>query len=208
MLRAARVNAGRTTSLIRTGGRSVPFTRRDELKNIDLNFGAQFPIGTATGTLALLNPIAQGTDASTRIGRKVMMKSLYIRMSVAKSATSVGESPLRVLVVYDKQANGLLAAATDILTSPDRITSQMNLGNGDRFKVILDKEFRFGSLDNTSVYFKKYAKLNLPMTFNAGTTAVVGAIQTGSLIMLTYSNGNLLTVSPTHFIETRLRYSD
>lgn len=208
LVRASKFNSARVTSI------RAPFVVRrptDELKNLDLNFGNQFQFGLATSVSALLNPIAVGNDASTRIGRKVVMKSLFIRMHVAKSATSTGESPLRMLIVYDSQTNAgpALPLGTDVVTTPDRMTSQMNLANSGRFKVILDREWRFGSADNTTLYFKKYIKLpDLPVMFNTVATATITAIQTGSLVMYTWHNGGLTVSNPTHFIETRIRYSD
>ena len=63
-------------------------------------------------TITVLNDVAQGTTAITRLGRKILMKSVLVQGTLTNSS---GQG--RILIVYDRQANGVAPAATDVLTS-------------------------------------------------------------------------------------------
>lgn len=206
----------RSSALYRTGGRYVNRASRKsamaiagmEAKNIDDNvvLATAFPTGTTTGQLLLLNGIAQGTTATSRIGRKIMMKSLLIRLAIAKSATQTGEGAVRCMVVYDSQANATAPAVTDIL-QVDNISGVMNLNNADRFKVVMDKVFNFGAVDHTSVVYTKYKKIALETKFNNGSAGTVGDIQTGSMYLLTHNIG-ITTAPPIGSFYVRIRFYD
>lgn len=184
-------------------------SRGGELKNIDVaTLGSTlWPIGQATAVVTLLNGVAQGTTPTSRIGRKILQQSLFLRVQLAKSPTMTGESPLRILVVQDMQANGAAPAGTDVLAS-NEITSPMNLNNVERFKVILDKEFKLGAIDCTACAYKWYKKFKLPVAFNTGSTGNITDITTGSLYMLTFSNGLFATTAPSGEVYTRIRFTD
>lgn len=179
-----------------------------ESKNVDVQLlaAAVFPPATATGTVTLLNGVAQGTTANQRIGRKLIMKSILMRIGVSKQPSTAGEGLMRLLVIYDAQTNAAIPLATDILQIND-ISSPMNLNNSDRFKVILDKTWNIGSVDNTSYIRALYKKCKLETKFNNGGGATVGDIQTGGLFALTYCTG-LTTATVAGQVYSRIRYYD
>jgi len=110
------------------------------------------------------------------------------------------------MLVYDMQANATAPVATDILQS-DNIGGLTNLNNANRFKIIMDKEFKFGSVDQTTLVYKKYLKCKLPTQFNSGSAGTIGDIQTGSIYLVTYSP-NLGTALPGGLVSVRVRFSD
>lgn len=196
--------------LFRTGGRlpQERFPRTGELKNIDTVFA---PIALGAGaTRNLLNGLQPGTSATSRLGRKIFMKSMQLRFHAEPVGTTVGvPTPIRVLIVFDTQTNALMPAVTDVVVS-DNIYAHMNLQNGDRFKVILDKEFKLGTSaigTDLIINWKKFRRLNLVTTFNSGNLADVTDIQTGSLIMLCWQLG-LTTTAPTSVMNSRIRFTD
>ena len=83
-------------------------------------------------TITVLNDVAQGTTAITRLGRKILMKSVLVQGTLTNSS---GQG--RILIVYDRQANGAAPAATDVLTS-NTIMAIQNLDNRDRFIILAD----------------------------------------------------------------------
>ena len=103
-----------------------------ERKNID-DSSAKWASTSAGWSINCLNDVAQGTTAITRIGRKILMKSVLVQGLLA---TNTGNSA-RVLIVYDRQPNGALPAATDVLTS-NTIMAAQNLDNRDRFLILAD----------------------------------------------------------------------
>lgn len=194
---------------IRTGGWANP-SKGGELKFSDNQFTNQPPITSDAffATNRLLNTIANGTDASSRIGRKITIKSLLVRFSVSLQATSTGGSPVRILVVYDKQANAVAPAITDILLT-DAFTSQNNLSNRDRFVTIFDNITQPVSVgDCYQVAGNLYKSLNLETVYNAGTDATIGSITSGSIYLFT-AQANGVAVAPLNVLfKTRVRYSD
>ena len=126
-----------TRQSIATGGWAPKQT--GELKFIDFT-GGNNPSASSSGFTAseLLNGITTGATATTRIGRKINLKSLYLRYTVGLTASSTGGCQFRILVVYDKQTNGNTATITDILLS-DEFKAPNNLSYRDRFVVLADE---------------------------------------------------------------------
>lgn len=207
---------GSALAPLRTGGYFGLYTRRgrEELKVIDTQV-VTAPL-LAAGTVTLCNGVAQGTDFTDRIGRKVNVKSIHLKYYI--QAYNSVDVPLgdiiRVMLVWDSQTNGALAAVGDILTAAD-VLSGVNLTNRDRFKVLFDKRHTMGAIeytaaapvagDTTPRFAQRYIKCNMPVIFG-GTGATVGSIQTGSLILLT-----MTASSSTGFAgnaRIRVRFSD
>jgi len=201
----------------RTGGfRGVqgPLRRaKDERKVIDVD-PANY-VADTTGSVTLLNGIATGTDFTDRIGRKIRMKSFYIRGVVRPIDATIGNTLARLIIVYDMQTNGAAPAITDVLKSASP-SSQLNMNNRDRFRILIDKQYPIGATSDVATQsfagsptvhqIKKYKKLNLEVLFN-GTTNAVGSIATGSIYMITIgdqvaNNGGQFNVS------TRIRFED
>lgn len=196
---------GAFRGLARTGGR-LP-TSIHELKDITTKSSAVIQLAT-TGSSTLINAIPQDSTASGRVGRRVVMKSLLLRFAGSMAATSAGASPIRIMVVYDSQTNATAAPLTDVVLTDD-ITSPMNLSNSRRFKILCDDLIPcLGTGGPQAFAWTKYIKMNHGVEFNAGTTAVIGAIQTGSLAVYVWQNGNIITTVPGHALVARVRYAD
>lgn len=163
-----------------------------------------------TGSVTLLNGVAQGQDLTDRIGRKFSMKSILLRFTVIYGAAAVSGSIARWLIVYDKQTNGVAPAVLDVLTvgSP---TAFNNLTNRDRFIVIYDKIHNIGTgpaNDNGFSYVMKYRKCNLETT-NGGTGATVASIATGGLFLIGVSDRPAGTTAPRfESASVRVRFTD
>jgi len=141
--------------VVRTGGAYDRFgssSRGEELKYLDL---VQAVVGVnTTGYLASLNPVAQGTGAQNRIGRKITIKSLQMKMGLLLGgSTSTGSTSevFRVLLVWDKQCNGVLATRDDILGPSATYQSFQYLENGDRFKILRDNKYTLVKAAGVSV---------------------------------------------------------
>lgn len=191
------------------------YTRRgrNELKVIDTNT-ALTPFA-ATGALQLINGVATGTDYTDRVGRKIIMRSLYMRIFIYPTITTNSQNGTtsRCLVVYDTQPNNAPPAVADIL-QVNTYDAPMNLSNRDRFKVLYNHYvftpafvYAAASLTNGDPIprmFKCYKKINLPTIFS-GTGSTIGSIQTGSVYVLLQSNNDLTTSADGWF---RIRFED
>lgn len=204
------------TAMVRTGGnynqvrkRRNPRTGRylvgsgPERKFVDTVLGnvttSTLSIGTnsagdsGTPTLVpgqLLNGLLQGTDSTTRIGRKIIMTSIQGRITLTCQNNAAGAIPagtlggqVRLIVFMDNQTNGLIPALSDVMLNATNqfIQSPYNLNNRERFRVLYDKIRMIDPQNQQSCYFKLYKKLNAPVIFNAGNAGTVADIQTGSI---------------------------
>lgn len=167
------------------------------------NFGA-----TTFSAATLLNGLHQGATAATRIGRKITMKSLLIRYSIALAPTSVGGSPARILVVYDKQPNLLTAAITDILLAND-FHSPNNLNNSDRFITVFDHISEpISTQNNYSVSGVLYKKLGLETMYKDTDNGDITDITTGSLLAFVACNSGITIATGAVGSLTRMRFID
>lgn len=91
-------------------------------------------------TGGLVENIAQGTTQSTRIGRKINVKSIQIKGVTAPSVLNTTTQNVCVIyLIWDKQCNGAYPAVTDIFDSASSFpVARINMANSERF-VILKK---------------------------------------------------------------------
>lgn len=219
----ARVQYSGSMVPMRTGGYRP---NRVERKVSDITT-ATYQVNT-TGSITLLAVPVLGSDFNQRIGRKILLKSVYIRGFVATepalaptAATSAAAQQVRMMIVSDMQPNGSAPAITDILVAATA-SSQLNLNNRDRFRIITDKTYVLGPYNNVTtatqatqiasgaqiINIKKYKKLNLEMIFNATNGGTIADIASGALFMVwigsTAASGN----DANAIVSTRVRYAD
>lgn len=187
---------------------------------------AQFQMNT-TGQFTLLAAPIPGSDYTNRIGRKTLIKSVYIRGLVScelgdQDGPTVGTSGAqlgRLILLADMQPNGAAPAVTDVLVAASSY-SQLNLNNRDRFRIYCDKCFNIdayaysttatsavASLSN-SHQVKKFKKLNLETIYNAGTSGTITDIQSGALYMLTIGSLPAGANDCTAAVSVRVRFID
>ena len=208
----------------------APFTRavaNTEQKAFDIA-QATYNIST-TGSVTLLAYPITGADYNARIGRKIKLKSLYVRGRVGLEAAFAGAQPIvavaqqvRMMIVYDMQPNGVLASVTDILNTADP-SSQLNLSNRERFKIVAERMWTFDPLiyttaggsvgyvawNNTMRGVKLYQKMGFDMTFNAVNGGSIADIASGALLMVWIGSVAAGANTDTNFIgTTRVRYAD
>lgn len=184
-----------------------------ERKTIDVDTATYN--GDTTGSVQLLNGVAAGTDFTDRIGRKIIMRSLFIRGLVFPNDDTSSHQLVRVVVVYDMQSNGAAPTIANVYKAVDGL-AQVNLNNRDRFKILVDKTFAVAKVDNsagaswagspTTHKFKIYKRLKHEVLFN-GTTAAIGSIATGSVYLLTFGTSPSATGSYV-MATSRIRFED
>lgn len=190
-----------------------------ELKFLDvastggIAFGNDNTGATGAVSFVLLNGSVPGTGATNRIGRKISMKSLFVRFYYdANSTTSSGY--LRSMIVYDMQANGVAPTAADLFSGGGTpfITMLTNMDNRDRFKIIHDRTLYISAgtavSDSNMKYYKKYFKWKngLNVIYNAGSAGTVADIQTGSLYLVVMSCHSTANLNAR--VESRVRFAD
>jgi len=136
------------------------------------------------------------------------MRSLDLRWTANLSPTSIVGSPIRVLVIYDKQSNAALPAILQIVNTNDFL-SPMNLSNSDRFTVIRSFYTEPLSVNNNySVSGHEYIKMDLEAIYNDTNGGTIADIQTGSIILLVAQDSNITTAGPFFSFISRIRFDD
>lgn len=122
----------------------APSGKGPEWKQCDVT-GGTISLPTATGGWSnpvLINAITSGSGVTNRLGRKVLMRKLVLRCSDQWNLNTMvisGYSPIRVVVVYDREPTGALPSVLDIFDVAS-ILSNNNLTNSDRFQIIVDTQ--------------------------------------------------------------------
>lgn len=179
-----------------------------------------------TGTFTLLCNPSVGADMTNRVGRRITIKSAYIkgRLQVEGAATpnnvQVGAQHCRFILFMDYQPNGAAPLVTDLLVSATP-ASHLNLNNRDRFKILSDKEWvldpfilsntatqSYASTSGVSKFVKKFKALNEDVVFSTS-TASIADITSGALYMFWIGSQAAGANTDANFIgATRVRYSD
>lgn len=210
-----RTTSGRDLAPLRTGGFYGLYDKRgrSELKTNDIATQTITPIPTA-GSITLLNGVAQGTDYTQRIGRKVEMMSLLMRFwffPISSASGAFGDY-VRVIVFYDNQTNAAAPVVGDV-TATGAVLDPLNLNNRDRFTVLCDKTYTFNPVQYTatlptggnpvSKQLKIYKKMRKEVIYG-GTGATVGSINSGGLFLYLQSSLGVIQTEYT----SRVRFLD
>lgn len=151
-----------------------------------------------------LNGIDIGNTVNTRIGNKVMMKSIQIKGMI--DANNYSDFPdalpsvlVKVALVWDKQTNGAQLNAEDVyqVSGGLPVLSMRDIEFSERFTVLkewmLEVDWTNSQTDGTNtasvagqkVYFDCYKTLNIPVKYKA-TGGTVSSIMDNSLHMIAF----------------------
>jgi len=191
-----------------------------ELKYVDTAFAATG--FNTTGSVNCVNLLAVGDDNTTRDGRQIVNKSLQIQGMVYPQDDTTVNSFVRYLVVWDAQPNsGAIATPAQILTSASSYAFT-NLDNRERFTILKDRRMAVGrvQVDTTATQsygiavgpgcqvVNEYIDLKALKTIYSGTTAAIGSIATGALLLFFIGDTASGTSTPIFVGTTRLRFTD
>lgn len=215
--------SGKSFGKYQASGRAKP-----EKKNIDKDIGAAITTcpTLTTATPVLLNTYTAGTGGTNTLGRRVVNTSLCLRMTIAQPTISgvgtAGPTAVRVVVVYDKEANGAAPATTDVFQTAivANASSMMNLNNSHRFTIIMDEKFCFGQLVITGApasaasaptcyQLDRYVKFKLESIANATFNGAITNIFTGSFYLFAFSD-TVAASNPPQVVSgmSRIRFID
>lgn len=184
----------------------------NELKFLDSSWNSSGVSNSGTIVLSTVHPAVSGTGESQRIGRKIVIRSVFVRwvVEIGNGTTpSATDDGLRVIIYQDMQANGAAATVTDILATANYLSFN-NLANKNRFKIMMDKFTDVHSAAATSSTFGEmaktrshYMKCNVPIEFSS-TTGSITEIRSNNIGVLLISDKAISNCSG----RIRVRYSD
>jgi len=168
-----------------------------------------------TGSVTLLNTVAQGAAVTQRVGKKIVMKGLQLRGFITSNSNTDTLS-VAYMIVYDKRPTGALPAVTDILVSASA-RAMNNDANAGRFRilkrvdeVLIGNESAFANLHD---YTRKDASCWLdlksaPVTYKAAGTGAIGDIEEGALYLVTVGDEAAGTSAGVLTCGFRMRFLD
>lgn len=209
--------------------------RQHEIKFVD---NAQTTTGMRLSAIpptgVYLGGPVQGAAPYQRIGQRIANKSLRIRGVVTPATANATCGIVRIIVVYDEQANGAVPAYADVISAYTAAGANsstaydgVNMNNRERFKVLIDEQFQAPAttvtgdgvitagvvLDTTGNRkmapwnFDRFVPLKDLVTHFKASAGGIGDVATGSLIMFVV--GDSVTDGSWQFIwSSRLRYDD
>ncbi len=169
-----------------------------------------------------INVIPQDVTESSRVGRKCLVKGIYIKAKLRCSVTATSSEATnlyRIVVYQDKQCNGATATVAQLLQTAD-ILSFRNLENTNRFKFWYDKTRSWAAqagagngTTNTFAESMKYISINLPMPEgvpleydNTASTGAIATIRSNNFgIMVICQDSDIAGVIQ---LQVRVRFSD
>lgn len=191
--------------MVRTGGNfaQLGVARGNEKKFIDTSPGTAVD---STVTTTLLNGSVPGSGATNRVGRAITIQSLYIRFCISAGATPTN-ALFRILVIVDRQANGLAPPLTDILVSNTPVALN-NLDNRGRFVTLMD----YMDVIDTAQQFKAtkvlYLRKKIGVVYNSGTAGTIADIATNSVFWVAFSDLGAGATAPVALGRARIRFTD
>jgi len=152
---------------------------------------AQVNSTAGTPIVTLLNGLVQGSDASNRVGNKVVFKSMYYQFGIQEDLSALGTmqenaDTVLVSIVYDRQPNGALPTYATIFKVAGNNSDPYALPDPnykDRFVILSQETFCISSGGPNGVAGqRRFQTLNLPTKFN-NTTAAITSIVSGSILL-------------------------
>lgn len=171
--------------------------------------------------------MAQGVGDSQRIGRKIRVKRITIRYQFSRDnelAVTAGFGQLApgtcaFMFLQDKQANGALPAAGDVLEDTSTVRTMNELSNSNRFRTLFrkDAEVPTGPIsahwDGTNTVYTMKGGLTPVQTWSGaldfpvqytGVGATVAEIASNNIVFMTYCDHDYGSTR----VYVRVRYTD
>jgi len=173
-------------------GRRFPVPLRSEMKYISLGDSATQI--TTTTQYNLLNGCNIGAGITQRIGRRITIKKIHFRYWISHELlSSTLEAYGRIIIVYDKQSNGVAPVLTDIydMYTGNPATMYRQIDHLSRFTVLYNKNFLLAGENHgspTTAIENWNKNVSIPVEYNAGNNGDITDISTGALYMIAIGN--------------------
>lgn len=113
-----------------------------------VNGTIQIPVGGAAIIEGFGPYLLQGVTQATRVGDKITVKSLAMRINVTLTALEADGTTVRLLLVYDRRPDGADAVLTDMLAFDDvKSNYQTSSDSRGRFQFLADRTITFNSIE-------------------------------------------------------------
>lgn len=173
-----------------------------EVKYMD-NIPSYFSNPNATPVVYLLSGIGQGLAYAGRVGNSVKGLSLTARLLLQQSTLATA-SAIRLIFFVDKENQGTLPLATDVLENTgNSVVSPYNHNNTDRFRILKDKTYVINNYGLNEIKDSIYCRLSHNIKFSG---AAGSTYNEGNVFVLVVSD--TIANNPSFNMYTRIRYVD
>lgn len=174
-----------------------------EIKVVDTTVSGSI---SSSGSLFLVNGIAQGDGNSNRDGNSVKSKGGSFRW-IATQSGSASRSFLRLLVVADTRCNGAAPSVTDVLNSASVYAHPNLVSEPNRYVILHDSVQLMDAASRTACFGEVALPQLTDVHFTySGTGATVASVSGMSVHVLALSNEP--TNTPSLSSEFRILYLD
>lgn len=157
--------------------------------------------------------IAQGFRAVDRIGSKIIIKSVQMKLACSMGPGVTSGDMCHFYLIQDTQANGAYPVAADVFTQIGAVSAGLhmrNIENGARFKVLKHMTFKLnsdagvaGAFDGDYQQQDIFIKCNIPVSYSS-TTGAITEIKSNNLFVVRGSTGAVAGFDGV----CRIRYTD
>jgi len=198
----------------------APFGGRLELKYKDHYTASTIGESAASPPMQSLTvDITQGNDNVNRQGRKIHVKSVWLKLGI-KNTTNTDSAPVRFLLVHDMCPNNGTVANLDAIID-DNATVDTNafpkVDNQKRFKVLWEHHAVLGARTAAQggrsdyQYIEKFLPVSIPVCYS-GNAGTAGELVNGAILLYCIKDGNVYTGYTAQVVEcqvgSRIRYLD
>lgn len=179
---------------------------------------ADYPLDL-TGSVTLLNTVAQGAAVTQRVGKKIIMKGLQCR-GISSNNSAATFNDVAYMIVYDKRPTGSLPAVTDILVTASS-KSMNNDNNSGRFRILKRVDATMlGNISLTGAVANAITDCaalsqdwwldlkSAEVVYKAAATGGIADIEQGALYLVTIGSNSAGTSAATLTTGFRLRFLD
>jgi len=168
---------------------------------------------TTNATGGLNVGIAQGFRAVDRIGSKIVIKSIQMKLACSMGPGATSGDMCHFFLIQDTQANGAYPVAGDVFTQIGVVSAGLhmrNIENGARFKILKHLTFKLnsdagvaGAFDGDYQQQDLFIKCNIPISYSS-TTGAINEIKSNNIFVVRGSTGAVAGFDGV----ARIRYQD
>ncbi len=158
------------------------------------------------GSSIALTDILSGSTQSTRVGRKITLRSAFVRWTLKQPAAVPKNIVVRMLLVVNLRQNPAAnPALVDVLGSPFTVTSPLNEEKLGNFKILMDKCITLSELGSGSRCMKVYKRMSMVIRYRDDVS--VSQVKNGLYLMF-FCDAPAAANEPTIEVNVRLRFTD
>lgn len=156
--------------------------------------------------------IVQGPATNQRIGKQITVKSIDLKLAVTQQNGALNGQQCRMMIVYDRQANGLAMNAPLLLDGggAPNVNKLRNPDYMQRVLVLRDKRFTVNTLtqEESIVNINEYIKCNLPVQWGSGVAGTYADITMGQIWLCLFCQVPLGLINLKGTYTARVNYID